>query len=231
MDVRLSLVGFRIEVVLGNRTLLVQVSQTFSRLHHLLRSSLNFSLAMAKRGVPYALVNAFKSFLSRESRGLLAGGVEVDDHWMQGIAAELNVSDTAFLTPASGLALASSIARFYLRWFTPVAEVSIYWLALWAYNIWPHTTFESGVKAPPGSGFDFFTRFFCPKLGVNEDPVCGSVHCALVPYWSKKLGKNNLIAYQASPRGGVLDLELTEEGKRVLIRGPAVTVMTGSILV
>ncbi|KAG0453694.1 hypothetical protein HPP92_024998 [Vanilla planifolia] len=127
---------------------------------------------MAKRGVPYALVNAFKSFLSRESRGLLAGGVEVDDHWMQGIAAELNVSDTAFLTPASGLALASSIARFYLRWFTPVAE----------------------------------------------DPVCGSVHCALVPYWSKKLGKNNLIAYQVLfmklrlLQGWSIGPGLTEEG-------------------
>ncbi|KAK1319638.1 hypothetical protein QJS10_CPB04g00696 [Acorus calamus] len=49
--------------------------------------------------------------------------------------------------------------------------------------------------APSDSGFDFYTRFFCPKLGVDEDPVCGSAHCALAPYWSKKLGRKNLIAF------------------------------------
>ncbi|XP_008797035.2 uncharacterized isomerase BH0283-like [Phoenix dactylifera] len=85
--------------------------------------------------------------------------------------------------------------------------------------------------APSQSGFDFFTRFFCPKLGVNEDPVCGSAHCALAPYWSKKLGKNNLIAYMASSRGGVLDLQWEEETRRVKIRGEAVTVMAGTIVV
>ncbi|KAJ8619632.1 hypothetical protein MRB53_028161 [Persea americana] len=85
--------------------------------------------------------------------------------------------------------------------------------------------------AAPGSGYDFFTRYFCPKLGLNEDPVCGSCHCALVPYWSKKLGKNDLIAYMASPRGGKLDLHLEEDTQRVLIRGEAVTVMTGTLLV
>ncbi|XP_010278352.1 PREDICTED: uncharacterized protein LOC104612583 isoform X2 [Nelumbo nucifera] len=84
--------------------------------------------------------------------------------------------------------------------------------------------------APHGSGFDFFTRFFCPKLGVNEDPVCGSAHCALAIYWSQKLGKCDLLAYHASPRGGALDLHLDEQTQRVLIRGKAVTVMEGSLL-
>ncbi|XP_043724417.1 uncharacterized isomerase BH0283-like [Telopea speciosissima] len=84
--------------------------------------------------------------------------------------------------------------------------------------------------APDGSGFDFFSRFFCPKLGINEDPITGSIHCALVPYWSKKLGKCDLVAYQASPRGGVLELHLDETNQRVLIRGKAVTVMEGSLL-
>ncbi|CAA6675388.1 unnamed protein product [Spirodela intermedia] len=84
--------------------------------------------------------------------------------------------------------------------------------------------------APEGSGFDFFTRFFCPKLGVNEDPVCGSAHCSLAPYWARKLGKNNLVAYMASPRGGVLDLVSEEEKQRLRIRGQAVTVMTGTLL-
>ncbi|THU47456.1 hypothetical protein C4D60_Mb09t15720 [Musa balbisiana] len=81
------------------------------------------------------------------------------------------------------------------------------------------------APSPPGSEYDIFTRFFCPKFGINEDPVCGSAHCALAPYWSKKLGKTNLIAYMASPRGGRLDLQLVVETQRVCIQGEAVTVM------
>lgn len=88
----------------------------------------------------------------------------------------------------------------------------------------------SGV-APPESGFDFYSRFFCPKLGINEDPVCGSAHCALAHYWSKKLGKCDLMAYQASPRSGILDIHVDEQNQTVLLRGKAVTVMEGSILV
>ncbi|XP_047158342.1 uncharacterized isomerase BH0283-like isoform X2 [Vigna umbellata] len=85
--------------------------------------------------------------------------------------------------------------------------------------------------APPGSGFDFCSRFFCPKYGVNEDPVCGGAHCALAPYWSKKLGKCDFNAYQASARGGVLNIHLDEKNQRVLLRGKAVTVMEGCVLV
>ncbi|KAG5514426.1 hypothetical protein RHGRI_035745 [Rhododendron griersonianum] len=85
--------------------------------------------------------------------------------------------------------------------------------------------------APSGSGFDFISRYFCPKGGINEDPVTGSVHCALAAYWSKKLGKCDFVAYQASPRGGILNLHLDENRQRVLLRGKAVTVMEGSILV
>lgn len=88
----------------------------------------------------------------------------------------------------------------------------------------------SGV-APPESGFDFYSRFFCPKLGINEDPVCGSAHCALAPYWSKKLGKCDFMAYQASPRSGILDIHVDEQNQRVLLRGKAVTVLEGSVLV
>ncbi|KAJ4782656.1 Phenazine biosynthesis-like domain-containing protein [Rhynchospora pubera] len=86
-------------------------------------------------------------------------------------------------------------------------------------------------QAPDGSGFDFFSRFFCPKLGINEDPVCGSAHCALVPYWSRKLQKKSLTAFMASPRSGVLHLELDEKSQRVRISGEAVTVMVGTLLV
>ncbi|MBX7042163.1 MAG: PhzF family phenazine biosynthesis protein [Ignavibacteria bacterium] len=70
---------------------------------------------------------------------------------------------------------------------------------------------------------DFISRFFAPAVGVNEDPVTGSAHCALAPYWAAKLGKNKLLAYQASRRGGTLELELN--GDRVFISGKAVTVL------
>ncbi|CDO97993.1 unnamed protein product [Coffea canephora] len=85
--------------------------------------------------------------------------------------------------------------------------------------------------ASPETGFDFYSRFFCPKFGVNEDPVCGSAHCALAPYWSKKLGKCDFLAYQASSRSGVINLHLDEKNQRVLLRGKAVVVAEGSILV
>ncbi|BAT95615.1 uncharacterized protein HKW66_Vig0250570 [Vigna angularis] len=88
----------------------------------------------------------------------------------------------------------------------------------------------SGV-APPGSGFDFYSRFFCPKDGVNEDEVCGSAHCALASYWSKKLGKCDFNAYQVSGRGGILKIHFDEKSQRVLLRGKAVTVMEGCVMV
>ncbi|XP_057535541.1 uncharacterized protein LOC130813711 [Amaranthus tricolor] len=87
------------------------------------------------------------------------------------------------------------------------------------------------AAGPSGSGFDFFSRFFAPNFGIDEDPVCGSAHCALAVYWSKKLGKCDLHAYAASPRSGTLKLQLDEQNDRVKLLGKAVTVMEGSILV
>uniref|UniRef100_J3KYL4 Uncharacterized protein n=1 Tax=Oryza brachyantha TaxID=4533 RepID=J3KYL4_ORYBR len=84
---------------------------------------------------------------------------------------------------------------------------------------------------PAGSEYDFFSRFFCPKFGIDEDPVCGSAHCVLAPYWGGKLGKQKLTAFQASPRSGTLYLELDGENRRVRIQGEAITVMTGTLLV
>jgi PhzF family phenazine biosynthesis protein len=75
--------------------------------------------------------------------------------------------------------------------------------------------------------FDCVSRFFAPQVGIDEDPVTGSAHCMLAPYWAGKLGKNELKAYQASERGGVLGLRL--RGDRVLLRGNAVTVITGDL--
>jgi PhzF family phenazine biosynthesis protein len=76
--------------------------------------------------------------------------------------------------------------------------------------------------------YDFVSRFFAPAVGVNEDPVTGSAHCRLVPYWRQKLQKNRFVAYQASPRGGFL--QLTADGDRVRIGGKAVIVLRGDLL-
>lgn len=85
-------------------------------------------------------------------------------------------------------------------------------------------------KAPDGSPFDFVSRFFAPQLGVPEDPVCGTAHCALAPWWAAKLGKQKLVAFQASKRGGVLELLVDHDAKRVSLRGTAVIVSAGVLL-
>ena len=79
----------------------------------------------------------------------------------------------------------------------------------------------------PNTQIDFVSRFFAPKLRVNEDPVTGSLHCVLTPYWSEKLNRNSLTAYQASPRGGILHLSL--DNTRVNIAGRATTVFKGNL--
>jgi PhzF family phenazine biosynthesis protein len=76
--------------------------------------------------------------------------------------------------------------------------------------------------------YDFISRFFAPEVGIFEDPVTGSAHCCLGPYWMKKLGKEEFYAYQASERGGLLKVKVA--GNRVLISGKAITVMEGSLL-
>jgi len=75
--------------------------------------------------------------------------------------------------------------------------------------------------------YDFVSRFFAPGSGIDEDPVTGSAHCCLTPYWAERLKKRELDAYQASPRGGMLRLRL--DGDRVKIAGRAVTVLRGEL--
>lgn len=77
--------------------------------------------------------------------------------------------------------------------------------------------------------FDFVSRFFAPAVGIPEDPVTGSAHCVLGPFWSQRLGRGSLVGYQASARGGVVHVRTMDE--RVAISGRAVTVMRGDLLV
>lgn len=233
----------------------------------------------------------------------------VDAEWMQAVASEMNLSETAFVRPLE--------EDFELRWFTPAIEVDLCGHAtlatahaLWTEGIVDqsqpirfHT--RSGVLActqngdfieldfpatPPQESeppegllealgvhptfvgkskfdkfvlvesekivrllkpdfaklrtismrgviitsvsddpqFDFVSRFFAPAVGVNEDPVCGSAHCCLGPYWSEQLGKTEMTAYQASTRGGVLRVRVA--GDRVVLGGQAITVLKGELL-
>lgn len=232
--------------------------------------------------------------------------------WMQSIAAEMNLSETAFLSPHTG-------DGFDLRWFTPSVEVDLCGHATLAsaHVLWESGTLsprdpvrfhtKSGVliashrdgaieldfpakavaKAEPapgliealgiepkfvgknafdylvevadertirgvtpdygrlgkikvrgvivtsrpaktGNGVDFVSRFFAPGSGVDEDPVTGSAHCALAPYWGAKLGKDEMTGHQISPRGGIVRVRL--DGDRVMLGGRAVTVMKGVLV-
>jgi predicted PhzF superfamily epimerase YddE/YHI9 len=85
------------------------------------------------------------------------------------------------------------------------------------------------VTAPGGPGVDFVSRFFAPAKGIPEDPVTGSAHCTLIPFWAKRLGKPKLSARQVSARGGELTCE--DRGERVSIAGRAVLYLEGSIYI
>ncbi len=230
------------------------------------------------------------------------------ERWMQLVAREMNLSETAFLTPRED--------GFDLRWFTPAVEVDLCGHATLASA---HILWESGrlarnaparfhtrsglltarnlgveieldfpatpvrpIEAPEGlegalgvnplftgqsafdllveidsevilralspdlpvlkkltergvivtcsgagSRYDFLSRFFAPAAGIDEDPVTGSAHCALGPFWGERLGKTDLRAYQASARGGAVGVRL--QGERVLISGQAVTVFSAEL--
>ncbi|MEM9411647.1 MAG: PhzF family phenazine biosynthesis protein [Planctomycetota bacterium] len=236
---------------------------------------------------------------------------EKPDSWLQAVAAEMNLSETAFLWPREN--------RYQIRWFTPACEANLCGHATLAsaHVVWeaklvdPSSTIEFDSRggplkaekmgdqiildfpakvindessAPDGlldslnaeplylgtdgtdyllevaserevldltpdftklanvnargvivtarsdrANIDFVSRFFGPKVGIDEDPVTGSAHCLLAPYWAEKLNKNELKAHQASNRGGFLDVELFK--KRVFLGGKATTIFRGELLV
>jgi PhzF family phenazine biosynthesis protein len=229
----------------------------------------------------------------------------LDDGWLQQVAAENNLSETAFFVPASG--------HYELRWFTPRSEAKLCGhatlaaafvvlniltpqedsvrfetrrsgaltvsrrgdlfsmdfptLAPWACASPPSALIEGLGKAPdevvqieddffavyesqeevqrirpdfrlletlhpagvaitaPGENSDFVSRFFAPSYGIPEDPVTGSIHCSLAPYWAARLGKSRLHARQISERGGELWCEV--QGERINLQGNAVLTLQG----
>lgn len=85
------------------------------------------------------------------------------------------------------------------------------------------------IVTAPGEEYDFVSRFFAPGSGIPEDPVTGSAHTSLAPYWSERLARTALTGYQASPRGGIV--AVTSAGDRVYLKGRAITVLDGQLLV
>lgn len=260
------------------------------------------------------------SFASKPFTGNPAGvflaDEKVSDAWMQSIAMEMNLSETAFISPPTD-------GVFGLRWFTPNAEVDLCGHATMAAShvLWETDRVEnsesiqfntrSGIlecrlenkmikmdfpaseidqvdpkkdlvdalgvdpvfvgkssfdflvevrsasdvqsarvdfvklKSLPVRGViltavadqavkqelshdvDFISRFFAPAFDVDEDPVTGSAHCALAPYWSEKIGKDSLVGYQGSKRGGFVGMTL--EGSRVELSGNAITVFSAKV--
>lgn len=234
-----------------------------------------------------------------------------DERWMQDVAREMNLSETAFLHPADD--------GYALRWFTPAVEVALCghatlasahvlwtdghlaagraarfhtksglltaerrgdwieldlpatrpteapapaglvaalglttaprWVGRSRFDYLVEVDSEETVRAlapdlnalvrvetrgvtvtsrAAGGSFDFVSRFFAPRAGVPEDPVTGSAHCALAPFWSERLGRPELTAYQASARGGVVRTRVA--GDRVVLAGQAVTVLRGELV-
>lgn len=84
------------------------------------------------------------------------------------------------------------------------------------------------TSRPTTAGWDFVSRFFAPGSGIDEDPVTGSAHCCLAPYWSARLGKTTFVARQVSARGGTLRIRL--DGDRVCLAGQAVTIFSGELV-
>jgi predicted PhzF superfamily epimerase YddE/YHI9 len=84
------------------------------------------------------------------------------------------------------------------------------------------------ARAELGSEFDFVSRFFAPAVGISEDPVTGSAHCLLAPYWGKRLGKTTMVGFQCSSRGGMVRVRVA--GARTILGGQAVTVAVGEIV-
>jgi predicted PhzF superfamily epimerase YddE/YHI9 len=95
-------------------------------------------------------------------------------------------------------------------------------------NIIEKLSYDGIIVTAPGENVDFVSRFFAPKFGIPEDPVTGGAYCELIPYWSKRLNKKEMIAKQLSKRGGVIHCSYL--GDRVIIGGEATTYMQGELM-
>src|SRR2546425_143381 len=151
-----------------------------------------------------------------------------DERWMQDVAREMNLSETAFLVAENIDYLLEVDSEATVRSLEPDFSA--------LRRVEARGVIVTSRAATPG--YDFVSRFFAPRAGVNEDPVTGSAHCALAPFWSARLQRTEMTAYQASPRGGVVRVRLGGGGRggggggggdRVVLGGQAVTGLRGAL--
>lgn len=133
-----------------------------------------------------------------------------DPAWMQQVTREMNLAETAFLLRPQPTASVPDLERGI--------GSTIRFLGRTAFDYLVELESEAQVRS----------RFFAPGAGIPEDPVTGSAHCGLAPYWASRLGKQEPVGYQASARGGTVQVRL--EGDRVHLGGHAVTVVRGELL-
>jgi len=134
-----------------------------------------------------------------------------------GVCRALGATASEALAPASG----SGAPLYVYEFESDIAQLQPDFAALLASNA------NRVIVCAPGDDCDVVSRFFGPGVGINEDPVTGSAHCSLVPYWAGRLHKNRLDCRQISARGGKLDCELRDG--RVFMTGSAVTFMRGTV--
>jgi PhzF family phenazine biosynthesis protein len=136
----------------------------------------------------------------------------------------------AALLPSLGLATASYVGKNAFDYLVEVESEEIVRSLAPDFSALAKLPVRGIVVTARGKGpeYDFVSRFFAPAAGVDEDPVTGSAHTALAPYWGTKLGKTEMLAYQASARGGVVRVRTL--GDRVLLGGQAITVLTGELV-
>ena len=134
---------------------------------------------------------------------------------------DLAVCNALGATASEALAGKSGTLLYIYEFEDDVAQLQPDFAALMA------ASEHSVIVSAPGNDCDVVSRFFAPRVGINEDPVTGSAHCSLVPYWAARLHKTQLLCRQVSTRGGRLDCELKDG--RVLMTGSAVTFMRGFV--
>jgi predicted PhzF superfamily epimerase YddE/YHI9 len=143
-----------------------------------------------------------------------------DEAWMKNVAREMNLAETAFVHRiADGMDYLVEIGgaanlRALAPDFSAMSKLSARGVIV--------------TSASDDPRFDFMSRFFAPAVGIDEDAVTGSSHCALGPWWQAKLGKTDFTARQCSARGGVVKLSV--RGQRVLLRGQGVVVSRVELL-
>jgi PhzF family phenazine biosynthesis protein len=165
-----------------------------------------------------------KSGELRVSRG--ANGITLDFPALEMIASEVNVSLCDALGAVASETFATADASgpllYVYEFEEDVSAMTPDFSALRSSGV------SAVIATAPGNECDFVSRFFAPLVGIDEDPVTGSAHCSLVPYWSGRLQKDALDCRQISARGGSLQCEL--RGDRVFMSGRAVTFMRGTVL-